>query len=157
MSCILWFVHLRVCQLLCGFDSWKDFLFLFYHDMINWNKDRAVFLVIHFTTSCKISLVIQCTGCYCILIVRNPISHLLTFGQLIKLFSFLWIIHALFRLAPSHFCGGNLTNPIYVYARIYQQRHVFLINMIVIFISPQTKEFYFLIGEFRIIMNTHEN
>lgn len=82
---------------------------------------------------------------------------LLIFGQLIELFSFLWLIHALFRLAPSHFHGGNLTNPIYIYACIHQQWHVFLNYMMVIFIPLKTEEFCFLIGEFRIVMNIHEN
>lgn len=51
----------------------------------------------------------------------QPHTRLLTLGQLNELFSFSWIIHALFWLAFSHFCEGNLTNPVNVYAFIYQQ------------------------------------
>lgn len=58
--------------------------------------------------------------------------RLMTWGQLIALFSFSWKIHALFRLAPLHFLGGNLNNLVYAWAK-----KTCFYNMVVIFIPPK--------------------
>lgn len=80
----------------------------------------------------------------------------MTVGQLIELFSYSWIIHALFWLAPSHFHEGNLNNHVIV-LRMYLYIiwfHVFLTSSSLLYPPPPPKNYMsraFLTGELRII------
>lgn len=102
-------------------------LYLYIHLVSSWQiffsiLNYLVLLIFYKYTYIWLRLkwtIYNCLALYLIMsIVRNPWQvlhiHVLIMGQLIQLFSFLWIIIALFWLAPLHFHEESLTNHIYI-------------------------------------------